>query len=92
MKTPIRFDSVVTDKYDVLFFRYVISPFHPSFGQEGDSHYTMNVEFRTPFEWFMQCINKTWMEGTYDKPNKNPYFFVTTEPNRIVVSPKCRYM
>ena len=26
---------------------------------------------------------KTWMEGTYDKHNKNPYFFVTAEPKRI---------
>ena len=24
---------------------------------------------------------KTWMESTYYKHNKNPYFFVTTEPN-----------
>ena len=23
-------------------------------------------------------IHKTWMEGTYDIPNKNPHFFVTT--------------
>ena len=23
------------------------------------------------------------MEGSYDRPNKNPYFFVTTEPNRM---------
>ena len=26
---------------------------------------------------------KTWMESTYGKPNINPYFFVTTEPNRM---------
>ena len=26
---------------------------------------------------------KTWMEGTYDIPNKNPHFFVTTEPNQM---------
>ena len=25
---------------------------------------------------------KTWMEGTYDTSYKNPYFFVTTKPNR----------
>ena len=31
------------------------------------------------------------MEGTnYDIPNKNPNFFVTTEPNRMGFSPKCR--
>ena len=24
---------------------------------------------------------KTWMEGTHGTPYKNPYFFVTTEPN-----------
>ena len=26
---------------------------------------------------------KTWMEGTHDMPYKNPYFFVTTGPNRM---------
>ena len=26
---------------------------------------------------------KTWMEGTYDIPYKNPYFFVTTVPNQM---------
>ena len=35
-------------------------------------------------------LYKTWMESTYDKYNKNPYFFVTTEPNRMEFSPKCR--
>ena len=41
----------------------------------------MNTEFHTHFEWFMQMyIYKTWMEGTYDIPNKNKNFFVTTEP------------
>ena len=29
----------------------------------------MNTEFHTPFEWFMQMY-QTWMEGTYDIPNK----------------------
>ena len=32
------------------------------------------------------------MEGTYDIPNKNPHFFVTTEPNRMGFSPKCRQL
>ena len=42
----------------------------------------MNTEFHTPFEWFMQMYKyQTWMEGTYDISNKNPNFFVTTEPN-----------
>ena len=36
------------------------------------------------------CIYKTWMEGTSDIHNKNPYFFVTTEPNRMGFSLKCR--
>ena len=35
-------------------------------------------------------IYRTWMEGTYDIPNKNPHFFVTTEPNRMGFSPKYR--
>ena len=51
----------------------------------------MNTEFHTPFEWFMQMyIYKTSMEGTYDIPNKNPHFFVTTEPNQMGFLPKCR--
>ena len=35
----------------------------------------MNTEFRTPFEWFMQSIDKTWVEGTYmyDKLKKTTY-------------------
>ena len=32
----------------------------------------------------MQILYKTWMEGTHDKHNKDSYFFVTTEPNRMV--------
>ena len=28
-------------------------------------------------------VFKTWMEGTYDIPNTNPCFFVTTEPIRM---------
>ena len=27
---------------------------------------------------------KTWMEGTFDIPYKNPQFFVITEPNHIL--------
>ena len=48
----------------------------------------MNTEFHTPIEWFMQMLYKTWMEGTYDIPNKNPQLFVTTEPNRMGFSVK----
>ena len=56
-----------------------------------ETHYTLNTEFHTPFEWFMQMyIYKTWMEGTYDIPNKNPDFFVTIEPTLMGFSPKCR--
>ena len=29
---------------------------------------------------------KAWMEGTYDIPYKNHYFFVTTEPNQMEFS------
>ena len=36
----------------------------------------MNSEFHTPVEWFMLIMYKTWMEGTHDKHNKNPYFIV----------------
>ena len=28
-------------------------------------------------------MHKTWMEETCDIPYKNPYFFVTTEPNKM---------
>ena len=28
------------------------------------------------------------IEGTYDICNKNPYFFMTTEPNRMGVLPE----
>ena len=31
---------------------------------------------------------KTWMEGTHDMPYKNPYFFVTTGPNRMGFAPE----
>ena len=50
----------------------------------------MKTEFHTPFEWFMQMYIyiQSWMEGTYDIPNKNPHLFVTTEPNRMGVLPK----
>ena len=37
--------------------------------------------------WFMY---KILIEFTYDKRSKNPYFFVTTEPNRTRTSPTCR--
>ena len=26
---------------------------------------------------------KSWTKGSYDMPYKNPYFFVTTEPDRL---------
>ena len=36
----------------------------------------MNTEFHTAFEWFYvdayKKKKKTWMEETYDIPNKNP--------------------
>ena len=50
----------------------------------------MNLEFQTHVEWYMQIMYKTWMEDIHDKHNKNPYFFVTTEPNRMGFSAKCR--
>ena len=52
----------------------------------------MNSGFHTPVEWFMQIMYKTWMKGTRDmrdKHNKNSYFFVTTEPNRMGFSTEC---
>ena len=32
--------------------------------------YTMNSEFHTPVEWFLQIMYKTVMEGTFDKHKK----------------------
>ena len=52
-----------------IFVRYVISPFHPSF-ESKHLHYTMNSEFHTPAEWFMQIMYRTWMEGAHDKNKK----------------------
>ena len=42
------------------------------------------MSVKTPLDpLFMEVpIYKTWMEGI-DIPNKNPYFFVTTEPNQM---------
>ena len=42
----------------------------------------MNTEFHTPVEWFMQIMYKTWMEGTPDKHDKIPHFFVTTDQTK----------
>ena len=79
-KKNIWFGSVVTKKLEFL---YSIMSLVPSIQvwQPADS-YSMNLEFHTPVEWFMQIMYKTWMEGTHDKHNKNSYFFVTTEPNQ----------
>ena len=56
----------------VRYYMYVISPFHPSFdSQQTHTSYTMNSEFHTPVEWFMQILYKTWMEGIHDKHDKS---------------------
>ena len=57
------------------------------------SHYTMNMEFHKSF-WMVyvdvDVLDKTWMEGTFHIPYKNPYFFVTTEPNQMGFSQRFR--
>ena len=40
----------------------------------------------------MQIMYKSWMECTHDKHNKIPHFFVTTEPNQMGFSPRCRWL
>ena len=91
-ENPTRFGSVVT-KNIWIFVRYVISPFHPSFDSQ-QTHTTS--EFHSPVEWFMQIMYKTWMESTHEKKKwekkrkRKKKFFVTTEPNRMGFSAKCR--
>ena len=63
-----------------------MSSFHPSFDRKETHLKKMNPHFHTPLERVLcRFMYKTWMEGTYDihVPNKNPHFFVTSEPNRM---------
>ena len=68
---------------------FVISAFHPSFVHK--STYTTQKEYINLGSLCSAspCFVKTWIEGIYDMPYKNPYFFVTTEPNRMAFSPGC---
>ena len=59
-----------------------------------------NIHVHKPFkrECGIQCSLcsvsllsvKIWMEGTYDMPSKNAYFFATTEPNQMGFLLRCR--
>ena len=51
----IRFGSVVRNK-DFCKARHKYVP--SKFWQKGESHYTMNTEFHTPFEWFMSMCRQ----------------------------------
>ena len=42
----------------------------------------MSTEFHTSFEWFMQMYAQN-----VDGRDKNPYVFVTTDPNQMGFSP-----
>ena len=63
---------------------FVTSAFHLSFVHNPYKPFNRSVEFQVHcvYSVSLQAV-KTWMEGTNDIPYKNPYFFVTTEPNRI---------
>ena len=50
----------------------------------------MNTEFHTLFEWFMYMYLQNLDGRDSDIAYKNPYLFVTIEPNQIGVSPRCR--
>ena len=52
----------------------------------------MSTEFRVHCVVRVSFLSKLAMEGTSDMLYKNPYFFVTTEPNRMGFSPRCRYL
>ena len=62
---------------------FVMGAFHPSFVHK--STYTIQKEYGIPGSLCSASLFsvKTWREGTHDMPYKNPYFFVTTEPNRM---------
>ena len=58
-----------------------MSPFHPNF-ERKETHTTQwTLNSTLLLNGLCRCVYKTWMKGAYDIPNKNPYFFMTTEPN-----------
>ena len=59
------------------------SVFHPSFDINLHKPFKRSTEFRVHCVVRVSFFVKTWMEGTHDTPYKTPYFFVTTEPNRM---------
>ena len=86
-ENPIRFGSVKM----WIFVRYVIlSPFHPIFVNAS----TNTIQKQCGIQCSLCSVSllsvNIWKEGTYDMPYKNPYFFVTPEPNRMGFSLRCR--
>ena len=70
---------------------FVMSAFHPSFVHNLHKPFNRSVEFRVHCVVLVYLLAvKTWMEGTNDIPYKNSYFFMTTEPNWMGLSAKCR--
>ena len=93
-ENPIRFASVVTKK---LRFLLGMSWVHSI--QVLHIHVHLHKPFKRSVEFNAHLIVyisvsilsvKIWMEGTCDMPYKNPYFIVTTEPNWMGFSLKCR--
>ena len=70
---------------------FVTSAFHPNFVHNLHKPFNRSVEFRVDCVVRASLLAvKTWMEGTNDIPYKNSYSFVTTEPNQMGFSAKCR--
>ena len=90
-ENPIRFSF--SGHEEIQIFVKACHEFLPSkFWQKGDSHYTMNPEFCIIYSFwtvYVDLCTKLGWESIYDKHNKNTYFFVTTEPNRMEFLPKC---
>ena len=79
-ENPIRFGP---EEEISIFVRHIMSSFHPSFERQE----THTAQWTRNSLLLLNCLRrfmyKTWMESTYDTPNKNPHFFVITEPNRF---------
>ena len=86
-ENPNRFGPVVTTEIRI-FVRRVRSSFHPSFDTKETRTTQLTHNSVLALNCLCRFIYKTWMENIYDKHNKNPYFFVTTGPNRTGFSPK----
>ena len=75
-----------------IYVRHVISPFHPSFDRKKTrtTQWTQNsVLLLNGLCRFMYKLG--WKALMTYLLKQNPYFSVTTDPNQMGFSPKCRY-